>query len=90
MNKKANMAYWDVIDEMTENYVRRLMRHSVVKINPYGSSYTEEDIEEMDADELAEAKDEAIMEIAKEITSFATQFLEKNYGAEFPYVDENY
>ena len=90
MDKKANMAYWDAIDEITENYVRRLMKHSVVKINPYGSSYTEEDIEEMDADELAEVKDEAIMEIAKEITSFATQFLEKNYGAEFSYVDENY
>ena len=29
-------------------------------------------------------------EISKQITEFATKLLESKYGAEFPYVDENY
>ena len=28
MNKKANMAYWDAIDEITEDYVRNMLEMS--------------------------------------------------------------
>jgi hypothetical protein len=56
----------------------------------YGSCYTFEDIKEMDTEERKEAKAEGIMEIGKEITEFAVKLLEEHYGANFPYVDENY
>lgn len=90
MNKKANMAYWDAIDNLAESYVKKLIKHSETKVNVYGSCYTEEDIEEMDAEERKEAREDGIMEIGKEITEFATKLLEQYYGANFPYVDENY
>ena len=89
-SKKGNMAYWDSIDETTEKYVKALIKFSTTKVTPYGSSYDEEEIKEMDAEECKEAREEGIMEIAKEITEFAVTLLEKHYGAKFPYVDENY
>ena len=90
MNKKANMAYWDTIDNLAESYVKKLIKYSETKVNVYGSCYEEEDIKEMDAEERKEAREEGIMEIGKEITEFAVKLLEKHYGARFPYVDENY
>ena len=90
MNKKANMAYWDAIDNLAEGYVKKLIKYSETKVNLYGSCYTEDDIEDMDTDERKEAKEEGIMEVGKEITEFAVKLLEKHYGASFPYVDENY
>ncbi len=89
-NKKENMMYWDAIDNLTEGYVKKLVKFSTTKVNVYGSCYTEDDIQEMDAEERKEAREEGIMEIAKEITEFAVKLLEEQYGAEFPYVDENY
>lgn len=90
MNKKANMSYWDAIDELTEEYVRKLLEYNVTNDNLYGYEYTEEDIEEMDDEERKEAREQGIMEVAKDITEFAVQLLEEHYGASFPYVDENY
>ena len=90
MDKKANMMYWDNIDSLAENYVKKLIKHSETKVNIYGSCYTEEDIKEMDKEERKEAREDGIMEIGKEITEFAVKLLEKHYGASFPYVDENY
>lgn len=90
MDKKANMIYWDNIDNLTENYVKKLIKYSTTKVNIFGSCYTESDIQDMDSDERKEAKEEGIMEIGKEITEFAVKLLEKHYGASFPYVDENY
>lgn len=90
MNKKNNMAYWDAIDALTEGYVRKLVKYSDTKVNLYGSCYSEEDIKDMDAEERKEAREEGIMEIAKDITEFAVKLLEEHYGASFPYVDENY
>lgn len=89
-NKKANMAYWDMVDSVTESYVKKLIKLSATKVNVYSSCYTDEDIKEMDAEERKDARAEGIMEIAKEITEFAVKLLEEQYGAEFPYVDENY
>lgn len=90
MNKKANMAYWDEIDHLAEVYVKKLVKYSDTKVNVYGSCYTFEDIKDMDAEERKEAREEGIMEIGKEITEFAVKLLEEHYGANFPYVDENY
>lgn len=79
--KKANMAYWDSIDDLANEYVINLM------------SYSQNEIP-MDEDEFAEKFDEdideVIMELGKEITEFATKLLEERLNAEFPYVDENY
>ena len=90
MDKKANMMYWDDIDHLAEAYVKKLVKYSYTKVNLYGSCYTEEDIKDMDVEERKEAREEGIMEIGKEITEFAVKLLEKHYGANFPYVDENY
>ena len=72
MNKKANMAYWDEIDELAEEYVRNLIAFSIEKTSLY------------------EDDDDAIMDLAKEVTEFTTKLLEERISAEFPYVDENY
>lgn len=90
IDKKVNMAYWDAIDHAAEKYASELLKLSTKKINPVGSSYNEEDIKEMDKEEIKAARDEAILEIGKVITEFTIDFLEKEYGAEFPYVDEDY
>lgn len=74
MNKKANMAYWDNIDNLAEEYVRELLAFSQSPIK-------------VDEDE---DEDEVFMEVSKEITELAVRLLEERFGAYFPYVDENY
>lgn len=68
-SKKANMAYWDVIDHLTETYIKGL-----AAVGYLGKNLDENDL----------------LEIGKEITEKATEILRKDYGYEFPYVDENY
>ena len=72
INKKYNMAYWDEIDNLSENYIRNLIEFSVEKVSIYEDDYDD------------------IMDLAKEITEFATKLLEEKISAEFPYIDENY
>ena len=72
INKKYNMAYWDAIDDLSENYIRNLIEFSVEKVSMYEDDYDD------------------IMDLAKEITEFATKLLEEKISAEFPYIDENY
>ena len=74
MNKKANMAYWDGIDALTEDYVRELLGFSQSPIR-------------VDTDE---DEDDVFMDVSKEITELAVKLLEEHFGADFPYVDENY
>ena len=69
MNKKNNMAYWDGIDNLTEEYVRNMLEMSTPSI-------------------VLEYDD--ILALGKEITDFVVAHLEKEVGANFPYVDENY
>ena len=69
MNKKNNTAYWDAIDNLTEEYVRNMLEMSVPSI-------------------VLEYDD--ILALGKEITDFVVAHLEKEVGANFPYVDENY
>lgn len=72
--KKANMAYWDEIDDLTEEYVKNLL-----VFGHYGILIDED-----------EDEDDVILELSKEITEFATKLLTERLNAEFPYVDENY
>ena len=72
--KKANLMYWDEIDDLTEEYVKNLL-----VFGNYGVLIDEDDDE-----------DDIILELSKEITEFATQLLIERLTVEFPYVDENY
>ena len=74
MSKKGNMAYWDEIDGVSEDYVRNIIEFSTrnIKIPDF---MTEDDV---------------ILEVGKEVTECIVNYLEKHYGAEFPFVDENY
>lgn len=74
MNKKNNMAYWDGIDGLAEDYVRELLA--------YSQSPTKVDVDE--------DEDDVFMEVSKEITELAVKLLEERFGADFPYVNENY
>ena len=72
INKKYNMAYWDEIDNLSENYIRNLIEFSVEKVSIYEDDYDD------------------IMDLAKEITEFATKIQKEKISAEFPYIDEDY
>ena len=74
MNKKANMAYWDAIDGVAEDYLRALLEFS------YSPLKVPDD----------EDEDDVFLRLGKEITELAIKMLEDNFGAYFPYVDENY
>lgn len=74
ISKKGNMMYWDEIDEISEKYVKQIMKYSVKKIQiPYLMT-----------------KADVVLEVGKEVTECIVKYLEENYGAEFPVVDENY
>ena len=75
MNKKANMAYWDAIDGLTEDYLRALLE------------FSQSPLKLVDEDE---DEDDVFLRLGNEITELATKMLEDNFSADFPYVDENY
>lgn len=79
--KKANMACWDMIDDLSDEYVKGLMAMSHKAI-----PQDEDEFEEM----FDEDFNDVVTELGKEITEFATKLLEERLGAEFPYVDEDY
>lgn len=74
-DKRLNMAYWDVLESYTEEYVDELIRMSVT-------------IPTKANDKLDENGDEIFLDICKQITDFSTRLLETEYGCKFPYVDE--
>lgn len=73
-SKKGNMAYWDSIDNLAEEYVRQLLEFSQSPIKV----------------DIDEDEDNVFMDVSKEITELAVKLLEERFGANFPYVDENY
>ena len=75
MDKKANMRYWDAIDGVTEDYLRSLLE------------FSQSPLKLVDEDE---DEDDVLLRLGKEITELAIKMLEDNFGAYFPYVDENY
>lgn len=76
MSKKGNMAYWDTIDGLAVEYVEQLIKYSTNPVKLGDNDFMDDD--------------DVILEISKIITEFATELLETEYGAKFPYVDENY
>ncbi len=78
MSKKGNMAYWDSIEQLAEDYVKQLIAYSTKPLNFGNEDDTDDD------------QETAIMEMGKEVTEFTYKLLESRYGAEFPYVEGNY
>lgn len=76
MSKKGNMAYWDAIDELSTEFASKLIECSTRPVKC--------------GDEFVLDDDDIMIDISKQITEFATNLLMSEYGAEFPYVDENY
>ena len=73
-DKKTNLEYWDLIDDCAQKHVRSVMSLSVKTITVP---------EGMSMEDVA-------MEVGKMLTEHLINCLEQQYGAEFPYVDENY
>ena len=72
--KKGNVAMWDAIDALTEEYLQKLLEFSEKNVDPDSFEDFEQDI----------------LDLGKEITETAVDALEKKFGAEFVYVDCNY
>ena len=87
MRKKDNMAYWDEIDEVVLNFLKEISRYSYTRIKQYYEE-DEEDWEEYDEDSL-ELTDEFVW-ASNDVRDFVVKYLEKNFKAWFPFVDEEY
>lgn len=74
MGKKGNAIYWDAIDAVSEEYVRKIIEFSIKELN-IPAYMTEDDV---------------VLEVGKEVTECVVKQLEQHFGAEFPFVDENY
>ena len=72
MNKKANMAYWDEIDELAEEYVRNLIAFSTEKT----SLYEDDDDAIMD---LVKEVTEFTTKLLEERISAEFPYVDENY-----------
>lgn len=73
-DKKSNMAYWDLFDDIAEKHVR-----SAISLSAKPLTLPE-----------TMTMDDVVLEVGKMLTDHLVNCLEQQYGAEFPYVDENY
>ncbi|MEE1504757.1 MAG: hypothetical protein UGF89_11005 [Acutalibacteraceae bacterium] len=77
-SKKGNMAYWDVIENRSEEFLKVLIEY-LCEIEYTGS-----------VGSLEEAKDDAVTEANMPVVEFTTELLIKEFDAFYPYVDEDY
>ena len=96
IRKKDNMSYWDDIDELTRNFVNELLKKSYCEIT-YADElvpFIEDDDEyeyEYEDDEIVPVVDEDILwDVTTDVRDRVIAFLEKEYKAFFPDVDECY
>ena len=94
IRKKDNMSYWDEIDELTQNFVNELLKKSYCEIT-YGDELVpfnkEEDEYEYEEGDFVHVIDEDILtDVTADVRDRVIAFLEKEYKAFFPYVDECY
>lgn len=94
IRKKDNMSYWDEIDELTQNFVNELLKKSYCEIT-YADElvpFIEDDDEyEYEEGECVPVIDEDILlDVTADVRDRVITFLEKEYKAFFPYVDECY
>ena len=74
MGKEGNIIYWDAIVNASEEYVRQMIEFSIKELK-IPDFMTEDDV---------------LLEAGKEVAGCMVNYLEKHFGAEFPFVDENY
>ena len=87
MRKKDNMAYWDEIDDVVLEFLKSISNYSYTRVKRYYEE-DEEDWEEYDEDDL-EITDEFVW-ASNDVRDFVVKYLEKNFKAWFPFVDEEY
>ena len=87
MRKKDNMAYWDEIDDIVLEFLKSISNYSYTRVKRYYEE-DEEDWEEYDEDSL-EITDEFVW-ASNDVRDFVVKYLEKNFKAWFPFVDEEY
>ena len=87
MRKKDNMAYWDEIDDIVLEFLKSISNYSYTRVKRYYEE-DEEDWEEYDEDDL-EITDEFVW-ASNDVRDFVVKYLEKNFKAWFPFVDEEY
>jgi hypothetical protein len=75
ISKKGNMTYWDEIDALAEGFVKALVELSTTPVTL--------------GNEFLEPEDD-ILEMGKMVTEFAISLLQDEFGAVYPYVEENY
>lgn len=75
ISKKGNMTYWDEIDALAEGFVKALVELSTIPVTL--------------GNEFLEPEDD-ILEMGKMVTEFAISLLQDEFGAVYPYVEENY
>ena len=87
IRKKDNMVYWDEIDDMVLEFLKKLSEYSYTRVKRYYEE-DEDDWEEYE-EESCEITDEFIW-ASNDVRDFAVALLEKEFEAWFPYVDETY
>lgn len=75
ISKKGNMTYWDEIDALAEGFVKALVELSTTPVTL--------------GNEFLEPEDD-ILEMGKMVTEFAISLLQDEFGAVYPYVEENF
>lgn len=79
MSKKANMAYWDEIDDTIVEFIKEIA----------GFSTSDKKLSFEEGEEGTEFCDVYGDDILCDIRDMVIQYLEEK-GAEFPFIDENY
>ena len=87
IRKKDNMAYWDEIDGIVLDFLKSISNYSYNRVKHYYEE-DEEDWEDYDEDDL-EITDEFVW-ASNDVRDFVVKYLEKNFKAWFPFVDEEY
>ena len=72
INKKYNMAYWDAIDNLSENYIRNLIEFSVEKVSIYEDDYD-------DIMDFAKEITEFATKLLEEKISAEFPYIDENY-----------
>ena len=86
IKKKSNMAYWDTINDAVTTFLLEFVQFSYNDVACYEDEEDEDDDMDMEDREISEDFIEAICDVR----DYLVKYLEKNFNAWFPYVDESY
>lgn len=90
LRKKDNLDYWNDIDFEVIEFLCKLAKYSYANVKCYyQQDYDDFDWEDYEDESELDVKEE-IMWLADDVRDFVVERLEKEFGAWFPYVDEEY